>query len=344
MNSTIRDVAEKAGVSVATVSRTFAKPDLVMPDTRNRVLAAADELNFVISRSATALKSRHTMRVAMLSSDTSDWFDAHIYKGLNQVFQSTGYDLAVYAINNVDQRQAFFKELPLRRNTDAIVVSSFNVAAQEFDDLQSINVPILGINVPHNNKFDATLSVNDRDDMQLIVNHLHALGHVRIAYAGTDLEEAPLEYSADYRRKWFEIACKTYPDIIPSIISVPRESAVADETISRLIMMREQPTAICCLSDATAIPLLFKLPKTGLSVPSDISLVGFDDSPYSEELGLTTIHQDPYSMGLRAARITLELIARNKTGETKTATQPKGIFETAPSFLAIRNTTAAPRS
>ena len=97
MKAGITDVAVKAGVSVATVSRSFARPDLVSPKTRERVLKAADELNYSISRSATAMKTGQALRVALLiSEDISSWFNANLFSGLDSVLHSADYDNAPY--------------------------------------------------------------------------------------------------------------------------------------------------------------------------------------------------------------------------------------------------------
>jgi len=99
MKASIGDVALKAGVSNATVSRTFAHPEQVSEATRIKVQAAADALNFSISRSAGILKSGRTYRVALLiGSHAIEWFTAEIIAGLNDVLRDAGYDLVIYPI------------------------------------------------------------------------------------------------------------------------------------------------------------------------------------------------------------------------------------------------------
>lgn len=97
MSANIQDVANKAHVSVSTVSRSFTRPNLVSASTRNKVLAIAEQLNFSISKSAAALKSGKTLRIALLISDQIRlWFSASIIQGLNQVFHTAGYDLSIF--------------------------------------------------------------------------------------------------------------------------------------------------------------------------------------------------------------------------------------------------------
>lgn len=222
IHSTIYDVAVRAGVSVATVSRTFAKPDIVTEATRKKVIEAANELDFAISRSATALKSKHTFRIAMLTGEAiATWFDSNLYKGLTEVLQTHGYDVSLYGIADTEQRMSFFDELPLRRNVDAVIVASFNVTMEEISNLQGMGVPLIGVNVPHNEGFNATVSIDNAKSMRMAINHLHALGHRRIAYICTDVSEAPMEYSADSRLQRFESACAAYEDIEQLTIALP---------------------------------------------------------------------------------------------------------------------------
>ena len=339
IHSTIYDVAVRAGVSVATVSRTFAKPDIVTEATRKKVIEAANELDFAISRSATALKSKHTFRIAMLTGEAiATWFDSNLYKGLTEVLQTHGYDVSLYGIADTEQRMSFFDELPLRRNVDAVIVASFNVTMEEISNLQGMGVPLIGVNVPHNEGFNATVSIDNAKSMRMVINHLHALGHRRIAYICTDVSEAPMEYSADSRLQGFESACAAYEDIEQLTIALPRNDFTVDEAIARITVMDQPPTALCCLSDWAALPLLYKLPKAGIGVPNDMSLIGFDDSDYAAEFGLTTIHQDPQALGRKAAEKALSLIDSATFGID--LGEP---FETARTLLAIRNTTAAPR-
>lgn len=169
MKAGITDVAVKAGVSVATVSRSFARPDLVSPKTRERVLKAADELNYSISRSATAMKTGQALRVALLiSEDISSWFNANLFSGLDSVLHSAGYDISVFPIVTAQERKAFFEQLPVRRNADAVIVSSFAINPDEVPRLQSVRLPIVGVNTPSSEGYDATVGIDDRAGMRMI--------------------------------------------------------------------------------------------------------------------------------------------------------------------------------
>ena len=113
--ASIQAVAREAGVSVSTVSRTFAKPDLVLPETRDRVMTAAEKLDYSVSRSAAALKSGQSFRIALLASETiTTWFNANIFAGLDSALRPSGYDTVPYPMRNSAERHDFFADLPVQ--------------------------------------------------------------------------------------------------------------------------------------------------------------------------------------------------------------------------------------
>lgn len=134
MKASIQAVAAEAGVSISTVSRTFAKPNLVLPETRSKVMAAAEKLDYRISRSAAALKTGQSFRVALLMSDPiSTWFNSNTYAGLDSVLHPAGYDISIFEMADAHDRHEFFATLPVRRNVDAVIVNSFNIVPEEVE-------------------------------------------------------------------------------------------------------------------------------------------------------------------------------------------------------------------
>lgn len=336
MKSTIQDVAEKAGVSVSTVSRSFTRPQLVSSRTRDRVLEVAEQLDFRISRSAAALKSGQSLRIAMLISDSiTKWFNSHVFEGLNDVLQDAGYDISIYSMNTFEARNRFFTNLPVRRNADAIVVCSFNIEPKEIAKLGDMDVPIVGINIPTTDRFDAAVNVNDHDSMKLAVNHLIGLGHHRIAFVRAG-HGSPFQYRADERLAGFMDACRDagITDQVTAIQCPPGQD-VSNSALSQLLALDPAPSAVCFQTDELAIPVLYRIRRYGRHVPEDLSMIGFDDSTYSRQMGLTTIRQDPYAMGKAAAEKVLDLIADR---------EPHTRFQMFPTHLVLRDTTKPPRS
>lgn len=307
MKTSIQDVAKKAGVSVSTVSRSFTRPELVSEKTRRKVMKIADALDFQISRSATALKSGQSLRIALLiSGPVTEWFNSHVFLGLNSVLQKQGYDVSIYTISTFEARTAFFANLPVRRNADAVVVCSFNINPKEVSRLRQMNVPVVGVNVASHEGFDADVTIDDFNSMKSVVRHLVSIGHRRIAFVRTT-HGTPFTYSADERMNGFLQACKEAgPSVIPTVLHCPINPNPINSAVSQILALKPAPTALCFQTDNLAVPVNYRLRRYGRTIPGDFSVVGFDDSTYTKSIGLTTLHQDPVGMGKRAAEKTLD--------------------------------------
>lgn len=336
VQANIEDVAKQAGVSIATVSRAFKHPEIVAKKTRERVMAAAEELNFSISRSATVFQTGQTLRVALLINDRfASWFNSRVYEGLDSVLHPAGYDISVYPIVSQDDRKDFFTQLPTRRNADAVIIPSFDIDPIEADRLRSTNVPLIGINALPTEAFTASIGIDDEQAIRLAVRHLLSLGHRNIAFIGmTHDEHSSLRFSASRRALGFADEC-VKAGITPLVMQVPQDETRVDRSMTQLLALDTMPTAICCQQDSLAVPLCVKLRQYGYRVPEDISIIGFDDNFYARQISLTTIRQNPRRMGVLAAQRTLALL----DGED---VEPQ--HETMPVELMFRSTTAPVRA
>lgn len=331
MTTSIQDVARAADVSISTVSRSFTRPELVSKATRDKVLRIAEELNFSTSRSAVALKTGRALRIALLVSDHIRlWFSASVIEGLNEVLHADGYDISIFQISSIEERREFFEMLPVRRNADAVIVVSFDIDTEEIAQLRSIHVPIVGINsvLPRERGFTASVNIDDVQGSILAARHLISLGHRDIAYIKTN-RDVSLHFSVQQRFDAFMEVC-AHSGISPHVIVANESKDRISEVITHLLSMEHMPTAIACQEDGIAIPLIFQLMRSGYSIPGELSVIGFDNSLYARDIGLTTIAQDPVKLARKAARITLSLIE----GDT-----PETLFVTEPARLIVRATT-----
>lgn len=333
MKASIQAVAAEAGVSISTVSRTFAKPNLVLPETRSKVMAAAEKLDYRISRSAAALKTGQSFRVALLMSDPiSTWFNSNTYAGLDSVLHPAGYDISIFEMADAHDRHEFFATLPVRRNVDAVIVNSFNIVPEEVEKLSNMKVPIVGINIPSINGFNAMVSIDDRQAMHVAVEHLFSMGHRRIAYAyeTSNDNNQNMVFSAEARlHGLMETAEKRKMTV--ERIAIRNYEDATNTILNSLLTMDPAPTALYCESDELALPVIYKLCQYGHAVPQELSVIGFDDVPLAAKIGLTTLHHDPFNMGENAARKMLSVMS----GKT-----PKPLHETLQAQLMMHETTA----
>ena len=319
--ASIQAVAREAGVSVSTVSRTFAKPDLVLPETRDRVMTAAEKLDYSVSRSAAALKSGQSFRIALLASETiTTWFNANIFAGLDSALRPSGYDTVPYPMCNAAERHDFFADLPVRRNADAVIVSSFDIEPAEVERLKHMHVPIVGINIPSTDGFDAGVSIDDYAATRSAIEHLIALGHRHIAFVGSAPTETNMRYSAEARLQGVIDATAAHPGIELTPLSIQRGLGESNAALNAVLNASPSITAFCFEDDEMA-------------APQDISIIGFDDSTLSAAVGLTTLHQDPFAMGVAAGHMVLDAIAGKSI-------EPAFVRPDTP--LILRETTAPP--
>ncbi|EFA22090.1 hypothetical protein BIFGAL_04438 [Bifidobacterium gallicum DSM 20093 = LMG 11596] len=291
----------------------------------------ADKYDFKITRTGTMLKSGQTFRAALLMNESiTSWFNTQVFAGIDSILHDKGYDISLFQhIDSAESRERFFTNLPVLRNVDMVFVASFAIEAEEAEQLQRTRVPIVGINVPESSCFDSTISIDDEGGMERATQHLIRLGHRNIVY--TCSQPAPtIDSSIDARERGFVRACTqaqlTIPDLRWKVLKVPRGQQFADFALAAVLAEETFPDAICCQMDMMALPLVLKLQHFGHHAPRDYSIIGFDDSPYADTLGLTTMHQDPFEMGAMAARNALKLLNNEPLNEPFQLVEPSLIL------------------
>ena len=152
------------------------------------------------------LKSGRSHRVALLvGSSKLDWFTSRIIEGLNEVLRSAGYDLVIQPIGDAGAREEFFDELPVRGNADAVIVSSFAITPAEIRRLNTTRIPLIGINTASQG-FTASVGIDDKAGIRLIVRHLTTLGHRNLLYL-YETFDATMGFSSHNRVTGFLEAC-----------------------------------------------------------------------------------------------------------------------------------------
>ncbi|WP_164514683.1 LacI family DNA-binding transcriptional regulator [Bifidobacterium goeldii] len=331
---TVYDVAARAGVSASTVSRAFSRPDLVSAKTRKLVMETAEAMNFTVSRSSLALKSGQSFRVALLLSATvTTWFNSRVFEGLDNVLHPAGYDISIYPIGDTQSRREFFDTMPARRNADAVVVPSFDVDPEESERLMTMNVPIAGINTTSHAGMSVSVSVNDALGVRMLMRHLISLGHRRIAYVGRN-PQVTLPFSTSGRLAEYRNICEQ-EGLEQIVIPITDDDTNFNKAFNHLVGLPQLPTAVCCQEDGIAIPLMCKMRDFGIRIPEDVSVTGFDDSTYAQDMDLTTVRQDPRAMASSVATKLLDIINDRKVA------QP---FEEFPLEMVVRGSTTAPRA
>ncbi|HET9647928.1 MAG TPA: LacI family DNA-binding transcriptional regulator, partial [Microlunatus sp.] len=284
--SRMEDVAALAGVSVATVSRALRGSPLVSDATRDKVLNAAEELDFAVSRAASSLATGRVGRIAVLMGGRlQSWFNGSVLDGLYDGLRAAEQELAIYRVSAMAERERFFAELPVRRNADALVVVSFALTPDELDRLASIGMPLVYVN--QRVEGAPSVSIDDVEATRLGIRHLVHLGHRWPVFVRMD-NRMGFSYSALGRLDGYRVEL-TELGAPEEAIQVLRAAGPedGDAVVSQLLSLPERPTAVMAESDELALHLIAAWRRLGLRVPEDLSVLGFDDQVFSETFGLS---------------------------------------------------------
>ena len=182
---TIYEVAKEAGVSAATVSRAINGRDRISETTRQKVFDACAKLGFSASKTASMLRTGKTNRIALtVGNSLAGWFSSQLAEGVYSVLASQGYDLLSYRLANADQRRDFFSSMPVKRNADAVIISSFDISETERRTLEQLGMPVIGVNtIGLTEQRDMiSIGVDEIIAMRQTVHQLAGLGHRNIAF------------------------------------------------------------------------------------------------------------------------------------------------------------------
>ncbi|WP_150242914.1 LacI family DNA-binding transcriptional regulator [Nocardiopsis quinghaiensis] len=328
--ASMRDVADRAGVSLSTVSRVLRGAPGVAPEVRHRVQRAADELSYVVSRNASGLVTGRTGRVAVVVPFLQPWYFGVALAGISDALREADLDMLVYQVGETRARQGWTRSLPLRRNTDAVVTVSMDLSEEECRRLDDVGVPmvLVGQCVPRR----ASVYIDDRAGAAGATRHLLNLGHTRVAYIGSRTEEW-FSTSSRHRLEGYGAAMADAGLSPWSVVRSPGHEG-GGLAMGELLSDHDPPTAVLAEFDSIALGAYRTLRRSGVRVPDSVSLMGFDNHEAASVLDLTTVDQAPYDTGLAAGRLTVDIL----TGTARDDVQLE-----MPTQLILRQSTAAPR-
>jgi DNA-binding LacI/PurR family transcriptional regulator len=337
MVASIEDVARQAGVSIATVSRALRGLPDVAASTRDRVLAAATELNYVASPFAARLASGRTTTVGLVVPFVNRWFFAEVIATVEAALRHAGFDLLLYNLGDAEGRGRFFDVMPMRKRVDGVLVASLVLDDAEFDALTELKRPVGLLGLQRGGFLSA--SIDDVGSARTAVDHLIGLGHRRIALIGGDTDD-PMAFTPPlHRRDGYRDALQAAgldPDPQLEHLGYFTVDGGREATRRLLALGDNRPTAIFAESDEMAYGALREIAEAGLRVPDDVAVIGFDDQPFSDLMDLSTIRQP---VAEEALDITTRLLAIINDDTDEVPRDPAVVL---PTELIIRGSTAKP--
>jgi DNA-binding LacI/PurR family transcriptional regulator len=331
---TIRDIAQAAQVSHATVSRALRNSSLVKSETTEIIRRIAEESGYRPSAAARSLVTRKTNLIGVVVTNIADPFVAEIVSGIEEMADEHAYSVYLANSNADSDRELRVVRGFEERSVDGIIVTSSRVGAVYVPLLSQMRVPIVLVNNQHPAEFTHSVMIANFQASREITRHLIQLGHKRIAYIGDKSGyQSDTDRFGGYRSALDESDLPFTPELVVHGDSKPESGRIATEHLLRLA---QPPTAIFCYNDMTALGALKAIRTGGLCVPGDLSVAGFDDlflAQYTEP-PLTTIRQPRHEMG----RLAMETLLKLMNGSTSEQN-----FQ-VPGELIIRQSTAPPKA
>jgi len=303
----IKDVADAAGVSTATVSRVLSNKPHVRPEVKKRVLAVVKKLNYQPNRVAQSLRSSTSRIIALIVADIENPYFQKVSRAVDDTAQELGYNVIV--CNTDEDRDKEKKCLDLLRvgNLAGAILALTLEGLEEFDDILALDTPVVVID-RRVGKYDIdNVLIDNVASARHAVTHLLSHGYRRIAgIFGTST-------TGRDRRAGFVQAHKDY-GLKPEKDLVKYTDAREDDgfrIMTKLLEMHDRPDAVFTSNSLLAAGILIAIRKSGLSVPDDIAFTSFDDTTWAtlHDPALTVIEQPTYEIGRTAAELLIKRIS-----------------------------------
>ncbi|HXX64218.1 MAG TPA: LacI family DNA-binding transcriptional regulator [Bacteroidota bacterium] len=315
MSVTIREVALRAGVSTATVSRVFNNAEPVDERTRERVRMAAKELNYVPNALGRSLSLRKTDAIGLLLPDLFGEFFSEVIRGCDQTAQQNHFHLIVSSSHS--NRQEIETALRVMRGrVDGLVIMSPHIDSRALNENLPRTLPVVLLNCHVESDGFDSLTIDNFGGAHEMTRHLLSHGHRRVAIiAGTEGNYDAAERLRGFRAAMSESGAEMNQDLVAQ---ASFSEASGYDAVNRLLALSNPPSGIFASNDAMAIGALSALRDAGIQIPEQVALAGFDDIPVCKYLTptLTSVTVNIEGLGARAMETVLHAV-RNKNAHRK---------------------------
>ena len=330
----IAEIARRAKVSTATVSRTLNQSGPVKPATARKVWRAVTALNYYPNSHARTLVSGRSRLIGLIVSDITNPFFPELIRAFEGMAAQRQYDLLLTSTDYDTTRMTACLRRMLERKVDGVAMMTSEMDAGLITELSRRNLPIVFMDVGQVGARMSHVSVDYGHGVRQGVEHVARLGHKHVAFISGPLEL----HSARTRRQAFLDSMRTRGGTLdPRLIREGTHTAEGGEKAMKdLLKLPRIPTAVVCSNDWTAIGALHAVHAAGLRVPEDLSIVGFDDIPMSSYItpSLTTVRMSARDIGGTACQALFRLIDEEHV---------EGEIYQIPTRLVLRESTSKPR-
>ncbi|MBV7504281.1 LacI family transcriptional regulator [Bacillus sp. sid0103] len=309
MKPTIYDVAKEANVSIATVSKVINNTGRISEKTKNKVLEIMEELEYQPSSLAAALTGKKTFTIGVLVPDIANPFFAEVARALENNARETGYALILCSTDYQRERENDYLELLIKKQVDGIIIATEPKDLKKFKNLHNRNIPFVMFSFDHLALESNVVTTDDVKGGYLAGRYLLEKGHQNIAVI-TETERA----SGQLRLEGFKQSLVDGGIKIDNTLVIQAKSKIeeAKKAAHQILELDTLPTAVFATTDLIAVVFINEARKAKLSIPHDISIIGFDNTIHAEiaDPGLTTIAQPISDLASYAIQQLMESIEK----------------------------------
>ena len=307
--SSVKDVAARAGVSLGTVSNVLNRPDRVSPETRARVERAMRDLGFVRNESARQLRVGRSRTLAYVLLDARNPFFTDVAEGAERAAEAAGLSLFLCHSDNRASRETDYLAHLVEQRVQGVLITPVDPESRALADVRRNGTPLVIVDRTRQDNDFCSVAVDDVLGGRIAVEHLLERGHTRVAFVGGPGTVGQVRDRLAGARRAFTDA--GLPEDQLTVIGTDGLTVVEGRSAGERLMgisERQRPTAAFCANDLLALGLLQQLSTSGLSVPGDLAIVGYDDIDYAAAAAvpLTSVRQPRQELGRRAAELVLD--------------------------------------
>ncbi len=310
----IKDIAKKCNVSVATVSKALNDQSDISKATKERILKTAEKMGYTPNVAAKALRTNRTNNIGVLYTDLeSDVSLTHEY--FSQILESfkseagkKGYDIT-FINHTIAGRKASYLHHSLYRNFDGVAIINADYKSDDVIELAQSSIPVVTIDYTFEN-CAAVLSDNSKG-IRALVQYAYDKGHRKIAFIHGEYTDVTNERISGFYNTCRELKIDVPEEYVKE--SMYRDWKLCEKRLEELLTLEDRPTCVIFPDDFAYIGCMDYFNKHGLSVPEDISIMGYDGIVLGKILGITTYEQNADSLGRIAAQKLINLIENPKS-------------------------------
>jgi LacI family transcriptional regulator len=315
METTIKDIAEETGFSYATVSRALNNKYGVKPDTRNKIISVARKRGYSPNAIARGLVKKQTHSIGLIIPDISNPFFPEIASGVEDGAREKGYSVFLCNTNYDSERETHYFQLLVEKRVDGIILASGFQASAPTTPMSLASPPIVSLCSRFENVNHSFVMIDNERGGFLATKHLIEQGYQRIGFIGTQSDGVSESQRFKGYRQALEKFNMPFEESLVFAGNLKRETGY--KIIKRIIAGQDFPRALFVENDLMALGVMQGVKESGLRIPDNIAIVGFDDITFASfpEIGLTTVRQPKYEMGKLSAEILLDSILNPETKE-----------------------------